>query len=458
MISVAGIRGVVGESLRTEDFLDYARAYMATVESRRIVLGRDTRLSGEMLRHLVLSAAIDAGLEVHDLGVVPTPTVGLMVRELRAGGGVMISASHNPPEWNGLKFFSPGGSFISGAQYRQVAKRFEQKRFRTCAVEKLGSVTLVLDPIGPHLEKLLRALPVRSIRRRKFRVVLDNCNGAGLELAQELFRELGVELGAIHVDRDRKFERVAEPLPGNLGKLRKAVVKFGADVGFALDPDADRLAIVDETGRPIGEERTIVLASEYLLRRSRKPVVVNLSTTRAIDDVAASHGVTVRRTPIGEINVVTQMKKLGAVVGGEGNGGVIYTKVHPGRDSATGMGIVLALMAEERTRSRKARTLSEINASIPDYTMIKEKLALPDRRKIEPALKRLLRNAAQLAALDPNGKPPRILRADGIKLDLADRWVHVRASGTEPIVRIFAEAPTRPAASKLIDWAKESMR
>lgn len=447
MVSIAGIRGIVGDSLRLDEYVDYAQAFMASLKPRRLVLGRDTRLSGDMLRHLVCSAAIASGVQVFDLGIVPTPTVGLMVRKLRAGGGIALTASHNPAQWNALKFFSASGTFLTPAQFRDLLTAYETRAFSRATIDQIGCIETVADPIGPHLEALLKALPVKAIRAAKFRVALDACNGAGLGIAQELFKELGVKLGVIFADQHRKFEREAEPLPKNLGKLSRAVRQFKADIGFALDPDADRLAIVDEKGRAIGEERTIVLAADFILAGSKKPVVVNLSTTRAVDDVASRHGVRVERTPIGEAHVVDRMKAVDSTIGGEGNGGVIFPKVHFGRDSATGMGLVLALLASSGSpRSRK--TLSQVNASIPDYVMVKDKIDLPERSMIDSALSRLSDSMGDL------GGSPSANSADGLKISLADRWLHVRASGTEPIMRLFAEAPTRKAAQELISWAQ----
>lgn len=457
MVSIAGIRGVVGASLRLDEYVNYAQAFMADLRPRRIVVGSDTRLSREMLRHLVFSAAIASGVEVFDLGVVPTPTVGLMVRHLRAGGGIALTASHNPAQWNALKFFSSRGTFLTPGEFSDILKAYEARAFHRARVEKLGRVTVVPDPLGPHLKRLLAALPVAAIRRRSFKVVLDACNGAGLELALALFAKLKVSVEVIHGDPDRKFEREAEPLAKNLRKLRRAVTEHGADVGFALDPDADRLAIVDEGGRALGEERTIVLAADYVLGHTQgRPMVVNLSTTRAVDDVAARHGVEVHRTRIGEAHVVDCMRKVRGAIGGEGNGGVIYPPIHMGRDSATGMGLILAHMTEATSgpragAGRKRAPLSQINGAIPDYVMVKDKIELPEREAIVPLLANLKSRAADLDS------SARVDKTDGVKISLSDRWLHVRASGTEPIARIFAEAPTKAAAQALIDWARQSM-
>jgi len=455
MISIAGIRGIVGESLRLDEFINYAQAFMAGLKPRKIVIGGDTRPSGEMMRHLVFAAAIASGLEVFDLGIVPTPTVGLMVRNLRAGGGIVISASHNPPQWNAFKFFSSEGTFLKPDQFAELLENYRAKKFRRAPVKELGRVERVKDPIGPHLEAILQSLPVAEIRKQKFNVVLDACNGAGLGLAEALFKALKVNYSVILSAQDGKFEREPEPLPQNLGKLKKAVIEAKADIGFALDPDADRLAIVDETGHPIGEERTVTLAMDYVLQHSKKPVVVNLSTTRAVEDVALKHGVKVERTAIGEAHVVNRMKELKSEIGGEGNGGVIFPRVHFGRDSATGIALILALMSSRATGKRKV-PLSEINSEIPDYAILKDKVSLADRALIAPAVQRLLENLSSLKSEFPN-EDPILDQRDGLKISLRNRWLHVRASGTEPIMRLFAEAPTKAGAARLLEWAKSAL-
>lgn len=474
MVSVAGIRGTLGGSLRAEDFFNYAQAFMAPMTPRKLVLGRDTRASGEMLRHMILGAAIACGVEVHDLGVVPTPTVGFMVRKLKAGGGIMLSASHNPPEWNALKFFSETGSFLEPAQLARILEIYERRAFHRAPLAELGRV-VAPDPksrsFDAHLNALLETLPVEAIRRRKFVVALDACNGAGLDISLALFKALGARVEVILSKQDGRFERVPEPLPENLGKLKKKVVEMKADIGFALDPDADRLAIVDETGRAIGEERTIALAAEYVLRGSKRPVVVNLSTTRAVEDVAARHGGRVERTAIGEAHVVKRMRELKADIGGEGNGGVIFPRVHPGRDSASGMGLILAALVEageegksegktksesgSGSKSKSKVTLSDLNARIPDYVMIKDKIDLPDRSRIAPALARIRLRLGELAAFEPAPDGPAIDETDGLKISMAEAWLHVRASGTEPIMRLFSEAPTKARGLKLVEWAKK---
>ncbi len=465
MVSIAGIRGVVGDSLRLDEFVNYAQGFMAELNPRRIVLGADTRASGEMLRHLLYAAAMASGVEVLDLGIVPTPTVGFMVRHLKTGGGIVLSASHNPPQWNALKFFSDQGSFLTPDQFKRLLESSRMKFFHRADVKRLGRLRRIADPTGPHLRSLLRVLPVAAIRRRKFRVVLDACNGAGLGIARDLFKALGVRFQVIHDKQDGNFDRPPEPLPENLAKLQAVVRRYKADVGFALDPDADRLAVVDETGRAIGEERTIVLAiqSVYDLKsgvrsaRSRNPAVVNLSTTRAVEDVAARYGIKVERTPIGEAHVVNRMKTLNSEIGGEGNGGVIFPKVHPGRDSATGMGLILALMSFSDA-SGKRRKLSQINAEVPDYIMQKDKITLPGRSVFNSIhADQLSARANEIAELI-GCRPIAVDRSDGVKFILPDAWLHIRASGTEPIVRLFAEAPKVEQVRRLLSWTKRYFR
>lgn len=457
MISVAGIRGIVGESLRLEEFVEYALGFLAGLPRPSLVLGSDTRASGDMLRHAIHAAAISSGVVVHDLGVAPTPTVGFMVRKLAAGGGIVLTASHNPPQWNALKFFSEEGSFLSPDQLAGVLRRTTAREFRRAGIRELGRGATVADPVGPHLETLLARLPVEAIRAAGIHAVLDACNGAGLEISTRLFDALGVRHEVLHAARDGEFERPPEPTPEHLGALSAAVRAAGADVGFALDPDADRLAVVDETGRPIGEERTVTLAIEQVLRAAGPaaagtPVVVNLSTTRAVDDVAARHGARVERTAIGEAHVVGRMKALGAAIGGEGNGGVILPAVHPGRDSATGMGLLLALLSGDGAAKTR---VSELDASIPSYAMVKDKLDLPDRAAAEPTLAAMRAGAPALAA-SLGLAPPVFDETDGVKLVFADRWLHVRASGTEPILRLFSEAPSEAEARALVEWARRA--
>ncbi|OPZ16815.1 MAG: Phosphoglucosamine mutase [candidate division BRC1 bacterium ADurb.BinA364] len=436
IISVAGIRGIVGDSLPPDEFLRYVLAFASTRKGgRRIAVGGDSRISRAMYRRLVFAGLESMGFEAIDLGVCPTPTVGLMTRETRAAGGIAITASHNPAEWNALKFFSGDGVFLDQDEFNEVLAAREKGAFRFASWDALGRVAQHPDPVGPHLERVLAAVDARAIRQRKLKVAADLCNGAGTAILPRLFRLLDVEAECILTDINAPFERGAEPLPENLGALCNAVRATGADLGLAVDPDADRLALVDESGRPIGEERTLTLCADHWLKRETTPIVANLSTTRALDDVAARHGVKVHRTKIGEAHVVAAMKRIGAAIGGEGNGGVIAPSIHPGRDAAAGAALILEALAKSRMK------LSELNATIPDYAIVKSKVSIEGRNiaKILPQIEQAL------------GEPEARSDIDGLKLEFANGWVHVRASGTEPIIRIFAEAATEEIARHWIE-------
>ncbi|MBN1866763.1 phosphoglucosamine mutase [Candidatus Sumerlaeota bacterium] len=447
MISVAGIRGTIGGSLVPEEFLKFAAAYCSTLKNPVLVLGTDTRPSRRMVRHLVLAAAAATGCKVLDLGICPTPTVGLMTGHLGAGGAIAVTASHNPLEWNALKFFSNRGIFLTANEMKGVLDRYAASDFAYRSFDRLGSVETVEAPLTPHLERVLAAVDAGRIASRGFRVAIDLCNGAGLELLPALLESLGCKVQTVFADPDKAFERVAEPLPENLAALSQAVRAFRADVGFAVDPDADRLALVDETSRPIGEERTLTLASRHVLGRLERgagPLVANLSTTRALDDVAAEFGTRVERTRIGEAHVVERILATDAPIGGEGNGGVIYPPVHPGRDAATGIALVLEAMA-----APGGGALSALNAQAPDYAMVKRKVDIEDRTvaAIYDRLRQTFEKDAR--AFDDR---------DGLKIEFADSWVHVRPSGTEPIVRVFAEAPDPAQADSLADRAMQSVQ
>ncbi len=435
MISVAGIRGIVGETLLAEEFLRYTLAYAATRKAGRVVVGGDTRISRHMLRHLVFGALESSGLEVIDLGVCPTPTVGLMVREMEAAGGIAITASHNPSQWNALKFFTANGTFLTPPEFKRVMAAFEQNKFKRAPYDKLGRVLQHPDPIGPHLKRIEDVIDMRAIRKRRLKVVIDCCNGAANAIMPRLAKMMQVEPEFIYTDTSIPFERAAEPLPENIGSLCRAVQALGSDVGFAIDPDADRLALVDETGRAIGEERTLTIAANHYLARAKTPLVANLSTTRALDDVAARHGVKIHRTPIGEAHVVDKMMKVKSAIGGEGNGGVIFPAVHPGRDAATGVALICEALAQSK------KSLSQLNADIPDYIIVKSKIPLGNHAvdKMLPRIEKAM------------PKPVERSTADGLKLIYGNGWVHIRPSGTEPIIRIFAEAPSEAIAQEWIE-------
>ena len=443
-ISISGVRGVVGESLTPGLLVRFAQAFGTYAGPGTIVVGRDTRTSGEMVRQAVLAGLLSSGCRAVDLGVCPVPTVQLLVRGRRARGGIAITASHNPAEWNALKFVNAEGLFLTGPQARQLLDIYHQGEYTKVAGAEMRGVEQDAGALDLHVKAVLDALgalPSGPPRARKLRVAVDSCNGAGSIVAPRLLEALGAEVFPVNVTPDGLFPRGAEPVPENLGALCAAVREHGADVGFAQDMDADRLAVVSERGEPIGEEYTLVLAARYVLARERGPVVANLATTHALEAVAREFGCPVHRSRIGEANVTEEMRRVGAHLGGEGNGGVIYPRVNFARDSLVGMALVLHLLAET------GLSVSELVAAVPPHFMLKEKLACRSDR-VGAVLKKIRGEYAHLA---PD------LR-DGVKVTTPDGWFLVRGSNTEPIIRLVAEAGTEGRAARIIAEVRESVR
>ncbi len=446
MISVAGIRGVVGESLRVEEFFRYVLAFATLVKGGKVVLGSDSRVSGNMLRHLAYGALESAGCEIIELGLVPTPTVGIMIRHLKAEGGIAITASHNPAEWNAYKFFGSHGSFLDNEAKDRLLAVAESGDFARVDYTGLGRVEQDCSAIGIHVDRVLGAVDAGGISSGKFKVVVDCVNGVGQRIAEPLLKALGCETVFLYGEPTGLFPREPEPLPENLMELGQAVRDHGADVGFAIDPDADRLAVVDETGRAIGEDRTLVLSARTVLQAQKEAgvtgrscVVVNLSSSLAMNDVADEFGCELVRTPIGEAWVVGKIMERNAVIGGEGNGGVIFPQVHPGRDAATGIALILQGLAKAGV------SLSEWNGQVPDYVMVKTKF--PATAEVTSRLADVVRKEFADAA--------EVVTEDGVKAIYKDRWIHVRPSGTEPVVRIFAEALRQDEADELVARAQK---
>ena len=432
IVSVSGIRGVVGRSLTPAAALAFASALAAHVKGGPVVVGRDGRPSGLMLRHAVLAGLTAAGCEVHDLAVAPTPTVGLAVRTLHAAGGVQITASHNPAEWNGLKLFGPDGRVLSAAEGRKIQVLFELGGAANVPWDKLGGVQDYHKAEDVHRERVLQLVDVTAIRAARLRAFLDANGGAGGPLGRALLKSLQVETVCHGCDADGSFLHEPEPTETNLREVGPLVKQHGGQIGFALDPDSDRLALIDENGRYIGEELTLALAATMRLSREPGPVVVNMSTSRVVEDVAARFDCPFHRAAVGEANVADKMLAVGAVFGGEGNGGVIDPRVGLVRDPFIGMGLVLNLMAET------GKKLSELAAELPAYHIVKDKYAV--------ARERLPELFVALEARWPEAKAD---RQDGLRLDWPDRWLHVRPSNTEPIVRVIAEAPRAEDAAEL---------
>lgn len=438
MVSVSGIRGRVGAGLTPEVVTSYAAAFGAWATtadvSTPIVVGRDSRVSGPMFHRCVVSALQSVGARVIDLGLTTTPTCQLAVEHHHAGGGLMISASHNPIEWNALKFIGPSGLFLDAAEGTAMRALVGQA-FPRATWDRLGIVDVDDEAVSRHINAVL-ALPmidVERIRARRLRVALDCCRGAGAVIMPALLERLGCSVSVINLDPDGRFPRPPEPIPENLGELERLVASFGADVGFAVDPDVDRLAIVADGGHAIGEDYTLAFAARVVLHQRPGTVVTNLSTSRIVDDVAVEAGGRVVRAPVGEVNVAIRMREERAVVGGEGNGGVILPELHLGRDAPLAAALVLQLLSEGE------ETLSQIVSRYPRYAIVKDKL---DRPAVAlDAVYDALRSTFPGAQVDTQ---------DGLRLSWPDRWVHIRPSGTEPIVRVIAEAPSADAARALV--------
>ena len=446
MVSVSGVRGRVGEALTPEIVTKFAAGFGHWALSRdrakrTIVLGRDSRVSGPMFHHAVIAALESVGVRIIDIGIVPTPTIQLAVEHHHAAGGLGITASHNAIEWNALKFIGPSGLFLDGNEAGEMRAVVETD-FPRATWDRLGTVEQDNEAIERHINAIL-ALPfidVAGIRARQFRVALDCVRGAGGLFMPILLDRLGCVVSSINMEVDGRFPRPPEPVVENLGELEALVRKTGAAVGFAVDPDVDRLALVSDEGEAIGEDYTLALAASVVLGHRAGPVVTNLSTSRIIDDVAERAGRTVVRAPVGEVNVATRMRSEGAAIGGEGNGGVILTEMHLGRDAPVGAALILQLLHQEN------RSLSAIVSDYPRYAIVKERLALP-AAPLESVYKSL-RTAFPDAEVDTQ---------DGMRLAWRDRWVHVRPSGTEPIIRVIAEAPTETDARSLIRAGREAV-
>ncbi|MEO6446500.1 MAG: phosphoglucosamine mutase [Gemmatimonadaceae bacterium] len=438
MVSVSGVRGRVGAGLTPEIAGQFAAAFgafsIARSTSRRIVVGRDSRVSGPMFHRAIVAALQSVGADILDIGMAPTPTVQMTVEHHHAAGGLAITASHNPVEWNALKFIGPSGLFLDaaeGAEMRAVLERGSPR----AAWDQLGKVSEDSGAIERHIAAIL-ALPyidVAGIRKRNFHVALDTCHGAGVTIMPQLLEQLGCRVSAINLEPHGRFHRPPEPVAENLGELEALVRSSGAVIGFATDPDVDRLALVSDEGRAIGEDYTLALATRVVLSKRPGTVVTNLSTSRIVADIASEFGGEVVLAPVGEVNVAMKMRSVGAVVGGEGNGGVILPDLHLGRDAPLAVALMLQLLHETNG------TLSAVVARYPRYRIVKDKLDRPDAPL--DAVYASLRATFPDAVADTQ---------DGLRLTWPDRWVHIRPSGTEPIVRVIAEAPTEAGAWDLV--------
>jgi phosphomannomutase len=434
MRSVSGIRGIVGDTLTPEIAARYAAAFGTFIKGGRVVIGGDARPTGPIIKAAAIAGFRSVGCDVLDIGLCPTPTIPIIVDHVKARAGCAITASHNPIEWNALKIL---GGAKKPFPTKDVAKIFaiaDAGKMTYVDWRKIGDFDFDYHLWEYHLERVLKLKLVnrRGIKRRKFKVVIDAVNGAGSYLGPELLRRLGCSVTKIHCTPDGRFPRRPEPVPTALRGLGQAVRTARADLGFALDPDADRLAIVDETGKPLGEEYTLAFTTKWVLQKKKGNVAINMSTSTMIDDLAAEAGCRCYHSKVGELNVAAEMKKRRAIIGGEGNGGVILPELSYGRDAAVGMALVLSLLAAER------RPISDMAAGLPRYYPAKTARPMPKNFAIR--LKRLEKRFLK-------GK---ISRLDGVKVFLPDGSVHVRASNTEPIFRVMAEAKTARQARALV--------
>ena len=445
MVGVSGIRGRVGDALTPEVVARYAAAFgawsIAHNASTAIVVGRDSRVSGPMFHRIVVGTLQLVGCNVIDIGLTTTPGCQLAVEHHHAAGGLMLSASHNPIEWNALKLIGASGLFLEASEGAAMRALVESGTPHA-TWDAIGTVTQDDEAARRHIDAVL-AIPyvnVDAIRARHFKVALDCVRGAGATVMPTLLERLGCHVVGLNMEPDGRFPREPEPIPANLREFERFVAECGADIGFAVDPDVDRLALVSDEGIAVGEDYTLALAARLVLRHRSGPVVTNLSTSLLIDDVARDAGVLVVRTPVGEVNVAVRMRELHAPIGGEGNGGVILPEVHLGRDAPIGAALLLQLLVEE------GRPLSAIVAGLPRYVIVKDKLARPSVSL--DTVYAALRSAFPDAVVDVQ---------DGLRLSWPDRWVHVRPSGTEPIVRVIAEGPTEDAARELVRRSREPL-
>ncbi|WP_179346577.1 phosphoglucosamine mutase [Winogradskyella ursingii] len=445
--SISGIRGTIGgaveDNLTPIDAVKFAAAYgtwlrqQRNKENYRVVVGRDARISGEMIQNLVMNTLVGLGIDVVDVGLSTTPTVEVAVPMEHADGGIILTASHNPKQWNALKLLNAKGEFLNGAEGQKILEIAESSDMIFAEVDDLGKISKNEAYIDLHIDEVLD-LPLvnkKAIEDANFKVVVDGVNSTGGIAIPLLLERLGVHPVKLYCEPTGHFPHNPEPLKEHLGDLADAVVKENADFGIVVDPDVDRLAFMDETGEMFGEEYTLVACADYVLSKNPGNTVSNMSSTRALRDVTEKHGGTYEASAVGEVNVVELMKKNNVVIGGEGNGGIIYPELHYGRDALVGVALFLSLLAEKKMK------VSELRASYPNYFMSKKKIQLTPELDVDGILK----------TMESNYSHENLKTIDGVKIDFAESWVHLRKSNTEPIIRIYTEAQSQKEADDLAD-------
>ena len=443
--SISGIRGTIGgkvqENLTPIDAVTFAAAYGTWLkqhqnkEKIKVVIGRDARISGEMIQNLVQYTLIGLGIDVVNIGLSTTPTVEIAVPMEQADGGIILTASHNPKEWNALKLLNNKGEFIDAEDGASVLKIAQENDFNFASVDNLGEIFINDAYMDIHIDEVtqLPLVNTEAIKNRKFRVVVDGVNSTGGIIIPNLLKELGVEVIKLYCEPNGNFPHNPEPLKEHLSDICKKVVEEKADFGIVIDPDVDRLAFICENGEMFGEEYTLVACADYILQKNKGNVVSNLSSSRALRDIAKKHNVGYYAAAVGEVNVVTEMKRTNAIIGGEGNGGIIYPELHYGRDALVGIVLFLSLLAEKNC------TVKQLRDSYPAYFMSKNKIQLTEAINPEEILKKMEKKYTN----------EQISTIDGLKIDFADCWVHLRKSNTEPIIRIYTEAKNQNEADNL---------
>ena len=440
--SISGIRGTIGgrtgDTLNPLDIVKFTTAYAQFIGGKKIVVGRDGRISGLMVRNVVVGTLMGMGYDVIDIGYATTPTTELAVRMAGADGGIIITASHNPRQWNALKLLNSEGEFLTAADGAEVLRMAEAEDFNYAEVDHLGSCTIDDSFNQRHIDSVLalKLVDVDAIKARKFRVCVDTINSVGGIILPDLFNALGVDYEILNGECTGDFAHNPEPLEKNLQGIMDKMKQGGFDLGIVVDPDVDRLAFICEDGKMFGEEYTLVSVADYVLSHTVGNTVSNLSSTRALRDVTEKHGGKYTAAAVGEVNVTTKMKEVGAVIGGEGNGGVIYPESHYGRDALVGIALFLSSLAQ------KGYKVSELRATFPEYQIAKNRIDLTPETDVDAILVKVKEMFAKDATAQVND-------IDGVKIDFPDRWVHLRKSNTEPIIRVYSEAQTMEQADEL---------
>jgi len=445
--SISGIRGTIGgqvsEGLTPMDIVKFTSAYgiwnrRQNLESNKIVVGRDARLSGQMVENIVVSTLVSLGFDVINIGMATTPTTEVAVIMEKAAGGIIITASHNPKQWNALKLLNCHGEFLTDKEGKDVLKIAEAEDFTYNDIDSLGKETKIEHYEDKHIDMVLnlKLVDIESIKAANFKVVIDCVNSVGGLVLPKLLRKLGVNnIVELNCEANGRFAHTPEPIPENLTQIAAEMPNQNANVGFVVDPDVDRLAIICEDGQMFGEEYTLVSVADYILSKTLGNTVSNMSSSRALRDITEKYGCSYNAAAVGEVNVVTKMKETNAIIGGEGNGGVIYPEAHYGRDALVGIALFLSLMAEKKMK------VSELRKTLPEYSISKNKIQLNEKINVDNVLK----------AMADKYKDYQISTIDGVKIDFLEtkEWVHLRKSNTEPIIRIYSESNTIERADSL---------